>query len=77
LEYAVAWLEFLDAVRVHVKVMRWRTWVQALGAAAGAVMLVPAYRLYGSLDKKDARKLMFASFIHLPVLQLAYVLDRT
>jgi protoheme IX farnesyltransferase len=44
---------------------------------AGAVMLVPAYRLYGSLDKKDARKLMFASFIHLPVLQLAYVLDRT
>jgi heme O synthase-like polyprenyltransferase len=40
-------------------------------------MLVPAFRLYRSLDKGDARKLMFASFIHLPLLQLAYVLDRT
>jgi heme O synthase-like polyprenyltransferase len=42
----------------------------------GALMVVPAFRLYRSLDKADARKLMFASFIHLPLLQLAYVLDR-
>ena len=39
-------------------------------------MLVPAFRLYRTLDKSDARKLMFASFIHLPVVQIAYVLDR-
>ena len=41
-----------------------------------AVMLVPAFRLFISRDRKDARKLMFASFLYLPVVQLAYVLDR-
>jgi heme o synthase len=43
---------------------------------AGVVMLVPAWRLYQSRDVRDARKLMFASFIYLPIVQLAYVLDR-
>lgn len=43
---------------------------------AGVVMLVPAWRLYRSRDVRDARKLMFASFIYLPIVQLAYVLDR-
>jgi protoheme IX farnesyltransferase len=42
----------------------------------GMVMLVPAVRLFLSQDKADARKLMFASFLYLPVVQLAYVLDR-
>lgn len=42
----------------------------------GLVMLVPAFRLFRSHDKADARKLMFASFLYLPVVQLAYVLDR-
>jgi len=42
----------------------------------GVVMLVPAVRLFLSQDKADARKLMFASFLYLPVVQLAYVLDR-
>lgn len=40
------------------------------------VMVVPAFRLVGSLDRGHARQLMFASFLYLPVVQLAYVLDR-
>ena len=44
-----------------------------LGAA---VMLVPAVRLFLTTDDRDARKLMFASFIYLPLVQVAYVLDK-
>lgn len=42
----------------------------------GLWMLVQAVRLLMSLDKRDARRLMFASFLYLPVVQLAYVLDK-
>lgn len=35
-----------------------------------------AVKLYRSLDKKDAKKLMFASFLYLPIVQLIYVLDK-
>jgi len=42
---------------------------------AGLVMVVPAVRLFLSQDTRDARRLMFASFIYLPVVQVAYVLD--
>jgi protoheme IX farnesyltransferase len=34
-----------------------------------------AWRLYRGADKHLARKLMFASFVYLPVVQLAYWLD--
>lgn len=44
--------------------------------ALGLVMLVPALLLLRSRDKRDARKLMFASFLYLPIVQLVYVLDR-
>lgn len=47
-------------------------WVAVIG---GLIMVVPAARLFLSQDKKDARKLMFASFIYLPLVQIAYVLD--
>ncbi|MBK8340246.1 MAG: protoheme IX farnesyltransferase [Flavobacteriales bacterium] len=43
---------------------------------AGLVMLVPAWQLYMTRDRKDARRLMFSSFIYLPVVQLTYVLDK-
>lgn len=43
---------------------------------AGFLMLIPAFKLYRTRDKKYARKLMFASFIYLPVVQLIYVLDK-
>ena len=41
----------------------------------GLGFFVLAYKLYLSLDTKDARKLMFASFIYLPIMQFAYVFD--
>lgn len=44
--------------------------------AAGLVMVYYAIKLYRSCDVKDARGLMFASFFYLPIVQLAYVLDR-
>jgi len=35
-----------------------------------------AMKLYLTLDVKDAKKLMFASFIYLPIIQFVYVFDR-
>jgi heme o synthase len=43
---------------------------------SGMVMTWYAFKLYRSCDVKEARKLMFASFFYLPIVQLAYVLDR-
>lgn len=42
----------------------------------GAVFYFLSFRLYHSCDDKDARKLMFASFIYLPIIQFVYVFDR-
>jgi protoheme IX farnesyltransferase len=42
----------------------------------GAWFTYKAYRLNKTQDKKDARKLMFASFIYLPIVQLIYVIDK-
>ena len=36
-----------------------------------------AWRLSITIDKSDARKLMFASFVYLPLVQIIYVLDKT
>lgn len=47
-----------------------------VAVATGLFFLFPAWRLYRSLEVADARKLMFASFIYLPVVQLTYVLDK-
>lgn len=43
---------------------------------AGFGFLWAAWRLYRSLELVDARRLMFASFLYLPLVQIAYVLDR-
>lgn len=51
-------------------------WAMATAVALGAVMLWPAWRLMVTRDRADARRLMFASFLYLPVVQVAYVLDR-
>ncbi|MFT3884767.1 MAG: heme o synthase [Flavobacteriales bacterium] len=51
-------------------------WAMAIAITLGAWMLVHALRLLRTLEKKDARRLMFASFLYLPVVQLAYVLDK-
>ncbi len=51
-------------------------WSALVAALLGLWMLLHALRLMRSLDKADARRLMFASFLYLPVVQLAYVLDK-
>lgn len=42
----------------------------------GAGFFYYAYKLYITCDDKDARKLMFASFLYLPIIQFVYVFDR-
>lgn len=51
-------------------------WSALTAALLGLWMLLHALKLMRSLDKADARRLMFASFLYLPVVQLAYVLDK-
>lgn len=47
-----------------------------IATLASALFFLYAYKLYRSCDTKDARKLMFASFVYLPVVQFLYVFDR-
>lgn len=47
-----------------------------VAVAAGLAFSIPAFRLWRSLEVKDARTLMFASFLYLPVVQLTYVMDK-
>lgn len=46
-----------------------------VGTLLGMLFFLAAYKLYLSLDIKDARRLMFASFIYLPLIQFVYVID--
>jgi len=43
---------------------------------AGIVLSYFAFRLYKTCDNKDAKKLMFASFLYLPVVQIAFLIDK-
>lgn len=45
-------------------------------SAAGLAMSYFALRLVRTCDTADARKVMFMSFFYLPIVQLAYVLDK-
>ena len=47
-----------------------------VGSFLGLIFFLFAYRLYLTCDTKDARKLMFASFVYLPLIQFLYVLDK-
>jgi protoheme IX farnesyltransferase len=42
-----------------------------ISVAAGALFAAQAFKLYRTLDTKDAARVMFGSFIYLPVVQLA------
>lgn len=42
----------------------------------GGWFFILAYKLFLSLEDKDARKLMFASFVYLPIIQFVYVFDK-
>ena len=47
-----------------------------IATVLGAIFFYYSYRLLISCDDKDARRLMFASFIYLPIIQYVYVFDR-
>jgi protoheme IX farnesyltransferase len=47
-----------------------------VASALGAAFFFYAYRLLQTCDDKDAKKLMFASFFYLPIIQFVYVFDR-
>lgn len=47
-----------------------------IATCLGAVFFLYSYRLFMTCDDKDARKLMFASFFYLPIIQFVYVFDR-
>ena len=57
--------------------MNWTTTITlVVGGLASVLFFLQAYRLYVTCDTKDARKLMFASFFFLPLVQFLYVFDR-
>ncbi|MCH2223233.1 MAG: heme o synthase [Crocinitomicaceae bacterium] len=47
-----------------------------LATILGAIFFFYSYRLFLTCDDKDARKLMFASFFYLPIIQFVYVFDK-
>lgn len=47
-----------------------------MASVLGAAFFLYAYRLLQTCDDKDAKRLMFASFFYLPVIQFVYVFDR-
>jgi len=42
----------------------------------GLLFFLQSYKLLMTCDDKDARKLMFASFFYLPIIQFLYVFDK-
>ena len=57
--------------------MGWTTVITLIIAGISSTyFFILSYRLLITCDTKDARKLMFASFIILPVLQFLYVFDK-
>lgn len=47
-----------------------------VATVCSTVFFIYAYKLYLTCETKDAKKLMFASFIYLPIIQFLYVFDR-
>jgi len=47
-----------------------------LAIVLGAAFFLYSYKLFLTLDDKDARRVMFASFLYLPVIQFLYVFDK-
>lgn len=47
-----------------------------LVTVANVLFLIPAIKLYQNLDMKDATRLMFASFLYLPIVFIIYLIDK-
>lgn len=55
----------------------WTGWTSmVLATILGAAFFLYSYKLFLSCDDKDARRVMFASFLYLPVIQFIYVFDK-
>lgn len=68
-------------IMVPVSLLPWALdwtgdWTLIVAGVAGAWFFQYAYRLYFNPQDKMAKKLMFASFIYLPVIQFWYVIDK-
>ncbi len=47
-----------------------------VGVLGGLMLSFYSFRLLKTCETKDAKKLMFASFVYLPIVQLAYLFDK-
>ncbi len=47
-----------------------------IATICSGIFFIYAFRLYHSCETSDARKLMFASFVYLPIIQFVYVFDK-
>lgn len=47
-----------------------------VGVIGGLMLTYYSYRLFKTCETADAKKLMFASFVYLPMVQLAYLFDK-
>ena len=58
-------------------VFNWTGWSTFFVASLlGILFFYYALKLFLNLEDSDARKLMFASFVYLPIIQFTYVLDK-
>ena len=48
----------------------------SIAIVGGIFLTYYAYRLYKTCENKDAKKLMFASFLYLPLVQIAFLIDK-
>ncbi len=51
-------------------------WAMLVSVLMGLMMSYYAIKLYRTCEVKDAKKLMFASFVYLPVVQIVYVINQ-
>lgn len=47
-----------------------------IATISSTIFFLYAFKLYHTCETKDAKKLMFASFIYLPIIQFLYVFDK-
>ena len=47
-----------------------------IASAATFAFIWPAYKLYRTSEMKEATRLMFVSFFYLPIVQIAYIIDK-
>lgn len=58
-------------------ILDWTGWTSfVIATLLGVGFFYYAYRLLMTCDDKDAKKLMFASFLYLPIIQFVYVFDK-